>query len=487
WPSITISLLLVISIVFVGYINTHNDKALIESRSQTPARNANTDKGQAGTANEKLIALAKTTGAKNNGGINSGSKSTASASTSSGHSERRNNTLPGKQNMSNEISHQNDAGVNSTSVLLSENIRHSPSPGSIKVADSYSENQKTNFSAVNTDDVITKTEHLKQVGNNSGIISNDISFEKSRIEMSKIPLINSLTLLPINALIVDITSPDNLLPAHESAGENSLVANISLPSEQKLNTKTQRKRNDKTTWLFYATPLLGSASFNGKHLTENTNQNTLSSPQVTQKDIRIMHNPAIGVEAGIQMNYLFAKRLQFTVGAQFTRSGYNITSNEVHPTLTTLLLKDKATGDQYSRNFVTHYGDGNGQSTITLHNYSYQASVPIGVQYQLLGNNKIQFNLGINLEPSLALKSNAYLLSSDGRNYVNVPDLYRRWNLNSSFSPFITFKSDKFKWNLGPVIRYQWLSSYIDDYTIKEHLINYGIRLGISKGCSLLQ
>ena len=90
-------------------------------------------------------------------------------------------------------------------------------------------------------------------------------------------------------------------------------------------------------------------------------------------------------------------------------------------------------------------------------------------------------NVGGNIEPSLVLKSSAYILSSDGNNYVNDPSLLRRWNINSNFGTFVTFNSSKFKWQIGPNIRYQWLSTYKKDYNVKEHLIDYGIRIGISK------
>ena len=135
----------------------------------------------------------------------------------------------------------------------------------------------------------------------------------------------------------------------------------------------------------------------------------------------------------------------------------------------------------YSRSFITHYGDGTGQASVTIRNYSWQASIPVGLQYQFLGNNNVQFNIAGNFEPSLILKSQAYILSSDGKNYVNDPALMRKWNVSSNFGAFVGFSSRKFKWQVGPNVRYQWLSTYIKDYTIKEHLIDYGIRIGISK------
>ena len=60
---------------------------------------------------------------------------------------------------------------------------------------------------------------------------------------------------------------------------------------------------------------------------------------------------------------------------------------------------------------------------------------------KFLGMNKVQFNVAGNLEPSLVLKSNAYMLSSEGNNYVNDPSLLRKLNLSSNFGAFVTFSS----------------------------------------------
>jgi len=111
----------------------------------------------------------------------------------------------------------------------------------------------------------------------------------------------------------------------------------------------------------------------------------------------------------------------------------------------------------YSRSFITHYGDGTGQTIVTIRNYNWQVSMPVGLQYEISGNDKMQFNVAANVEPSLVLKTKAYILSSDGNNYLNDPSILRRWNLNSNFGAFVTFSSRKFKWQVGPNVRYQWV------------------------------
>ncbi len=472
WPSVTIALLLIISIVFVGYINTHNDKKLIESQVQTAANKNKIDKSQRAFVVRNPQVGEKFTHDKNDFKVTTTKQEKNIASASSISSTNEPNISSDKNNIWGVIAHQNHTPV--ADIALLENTKNSILPEVLKNEDAYAGNEILNFQPVNFSKEIRKIDGLKKISDNKSNTTLNVKEDK------------------------ESTIDDGTDKKQVTVSENNIPYNKELPNElRRINAessililppvstqnaiKKTRKKNGKTTWVYYAGPFVSTVAFNGKHLNENINQNSLSLPQVTPKDIRIIHNPALGFEAGIQMNYLVAKKLQLTVGAHFTLSGYNIISNEVHPTLTSLLLKDKARGNIYSRDFVTHFGDGTGQSTIRLHNYSYQVSIPLGVQYELWENGKIQINLAANIDPSLVLKSNAYILSTDGRNYVNIPDLYRKLNLSSNFGPFITFKSSKFKWNIGPTIRYQWLSSYLGDYTIKEHLIDYGIRVGISK------
>ena len=246
--------------------------------------------------------------------------------------------------------------------------------------------------------------------------------------------------------------------------------------------KAVRKRFSKISWSYYAAPLVSTAVFRGEHLRPAQASNQFTSlPQVIRKDLAVQKSAALGFEAGVQMRYALTNKVKITSGLHFTRSGYNITSNIVHPTLSNLALKNPETGKEYTRSFVTHYGDGTGSSTVLVNNYNYQASVPVGLQFTIFNNSNLQLNLAADLEPSYVVKGDAFVLSSDGRNYISVPDLLRKWNISSNFAPHISFKANKFNWNVGPNIRYQWLSTFQNSYTHKQHLINYGIRLGISK------
>ena len=174
------------------------------------------------------------------------------------------------------------------------------------------------------------------------------------------------------------------------------------------------------------------------------------------------------------------KNLKFVTGFNLGYSGYKILSNLVHPTFTTLMLRDN-NGGTYPKNFLTHYGNGQSPGHVALNNYKIQASIPLGVQFNVWGNEKIKIDLTSLLEPSVVIKDDAYLISSDGRYYVNDPSLVRKTNLDGHFGSYITFIGKKVKWHLGPDFRYQLFSSYKNIYPAKEHLIDYGIRIGLSR------
>ena len=57
----------------------------------------------------------------------------------------------------------------------------------------------------------------------------------------------------------------------------------------------------------------------------------------------------------------------------------------------------------------------------------------------------------------------------------------RKWNVNTSFESFISYKTGDLRWQVGPQFCYQLLSSFNDRYPIREYLLEYGIRFGVSK------
>ncbi len=475
WPSGVMSLLLILSIVFIGYVNNHTDKNPVDIASHIPVTNNGNDiSGQRNKNGKKELSVKPVIDQKSN--RDAYQEQTNSNTKPISFKNVKEPVIPVDNLLSDKETNKTNSAY---SPKLSGAIKTGASlPANVgKDLETYSLRTKENsLTAVKISEENFTTDNRFETIRNEP----DISLYARGVKTSQGQ--NTSGTLYINAPEL-ITVNSTPIVAIEMAALDQNNSKNSIPENNNTALAVAKKKNDKISWVYYAAPFVSSVSFSGVQLKGNTNSNLSSSPlpQVTQKDMKVIRNAALGFEAGVQMNYSFATNLQFTAGVHVTRSGYNIVSNLVHPTLATLTLRNTSTGDTYSRNFVTHYGDGTGKSTVTLHNYSYQASIPVGVQYLIWDNDNFQVNLAADFEPSLVFKADAYLLSADGKNYVNVPDLLRKVNFSSNFAPFVSFRSSKFKWNIGPDIRYQWLSTYQNSYTVKEHLINYGIRVGISK------
>ena len=122
-----------------------------------------------------------------------------------------------------------------------------------------------------------------------------------------------------------------------------------------------------------------------------------------------------------------------------------------------------------------------GTSPEEIKNQYFQLSMPVGIEFKVFGNDKLQFNIASTIQPTYLLNSNTYLITSDFKNYAKKPSLVRKWNMNAGAEAFIAYERGGVRWQVGPQFRYQLLSSYRKEYPIKEYLMEYGIKVGITK------
>lgn len=451
WPSVAMSLSLIFTLVVIGHLNTHNGSQSINAKNISLSSKTTVN-------NSESLKISKTVSQR----AVSRNANVSNYKSAGKESQTETNTNPSN----------NDVSIDNVLVQNSELTTQTTSTGS----------GKTN---ILSSEINTGT--WKDIENNI-LGDNNIQAENENNVVSSVESIREK---------INVNTADNLQSDHQiTTGNNNLkytkpvIDNINKEVNEKTKPDEQQdkdlaivkqKKDKNVSWTYFAAPQVNGVSFSGQPIKPPFN-NSFNNPAVAinQKDNKVLHNAALGFEAGVHVNYELAKKLKFTTGLHITYSGYNIVSNEVHPTFADLFLRDPQTGNVYSKSYITHYGDGTGQTAASIKNYSFQASMPIGFQYEFLGNDKVQFNTAADFEPSVVIKSKAYILSSDGNNYVNDPDLLRKFNMSSNFGLFATFSSAKFQWQIGPNIRYQWLSTYKKDYTVKEHLIDYGIRIGIS-------
>jgi hypothetical protein len=193
----------------------------------------------------------------------------------------------------------------------------------------------------------------------------------------------------------------------------------------------------------------------------------------------VRHKPAVGLELGFAVLYNMTNRFKFKTGLQFNIRQYYIETFQATTDITTISLINSRGVENI--NVFSPYNNNTGYKSTELDNKMYQASVPIGLQYDLIKGNHLGVTAEASIQPTFTLNKSLYLLSTDYKHYADGNSLMRKWNVNSSFGLNITYKSGEYQWFLGPQARYQFLPTYSNKYPITEYLMDYGIRLGFIK------
>jgi hypothetical protein len=191
----------------------------------------------------------------------------------------------------------------------------------------------------------------------------------------------------------------------------------------------------------------------------------------------VNHKPDLGLQFGVSVSRELTKRLDLIAGVQFNINKYDIRAYGGSREVATVGLSNA--GGTGSVSSYTNYRSAGGVWAKWLANNYFSVSAPIGFQYRVTGNGKWSWSIGSTLQPTYLLSNQAYILSTDYKNYLEVPSLIRKWNLNGQVESFIGFKKGKTRWTLGPQVRYQILSSYEKAYPVREHLFDMGVKLGV--------
>ena len=444
WPSITMGFLLVLSIIIVGNLNNTNKT----TQSALPV-----DSNYAVNQNEIFLNNER----RNNNlvkTINDGSFETAPINTLQS-SSKKNEELIDRKNLT--LKSSDYSTITSETAFENKNLEKTNSFSKYTDADGIKSIKKDNLFVPN-------------------ISESDLEMLLPRLEKNMLPFEKSLvdgnfveTFQNINPFVrID----NNLLLGRQE--DNNFDDNV---TEQKLRVK----KNHKSSWSFYLSPSISSALFTGAPISQSSV--SYSSPLMINAgnvSVNRKYGGRLSISAGAVSSLPINGKLNFTSGLMLTYLGYKTTSSAIHPTFANLMLKDK-TGSAYLSSYITHYGNGSGFGQLQLNNYSYQFAVPIGLQYTLFENQQLNWKIGSSIAPSVVLASQSYILSANGRNYITDPDLLRRFNLLANFETFVTLKTAKIKWQIGPSFGYQTFSTFKKSYTEKEHLLDYGIKIGVSR------
>jgi len=254
------------------------------------------------------------------------------------------------------------------------------------------------------------------------------------------------------------------------------IAPYELVTPKKLNRKY---------WQLYLSPTVTYRSLSGVALTTSKpdiqNGPIAATAQNANPNLYTNNKPALGFEIGSSLVYKFTRNLSFKAGLQFNYSRYTIDAYASNAQPATIALNSF---NGYPNNTITAYtniGTVGGKASVNLQNQYFQLSMPVGFELRIIGNEKLQVHVGASVQPTYLLNRDSYLLTSDFANYTQEPSLFRRWNVNGAVEAFVSYKTGKIRWQIGPQFRYQLLSTYTSDYPINENLKGFGIKLGITK------
>ena len=466
WPSITVAILFLITLITIGNLNNNStshfnnlaNTELNSTKNISKAKSENQKVSQLSDQNKRTISSSKIN-------VNSTLSST---------SQKRLNPQTTNSSITHSVSPNTFSEKNNHQTTVAQ--LQLPVNGILinnAITNSQAKNNFTN----------SKTSVNEQIGDVSILYSQEGQKTALKVSLIQQPeLFNNNLIIPVSYNIFSSPPDESLfvtvIPLKKAEEMNKDDA--ALKQNTVLNTKKlHRKKNNKIEWVFYVNPTVSSVLFNKKTIEPTSGVSSLVVLS-GQPSFKLIHKNKIGIETGAEMSFKLSKRFKFITGFNLNYSGYINVSNLEHPTFTTMTLNDNH-GRPYSKNYITHYGNGQSQDHISLSNYNIEVSIPVGIQYNIWGNNKIKIDVASLIEPSLLLKNDAYMISSDGRYYVNDPSLVRKGNLEANFGTYITLTGKKIKWHLGPNVRYQMLSTYKNIYPTKEHFIDYGIKIGISK------
>ncbi|MBL7746487.1 MAG: hypothetical protein JNM19_03620 [Chitinophagaceae bacterium] len=262
------------------------------------------------------------------------------------------------------------------------------------------------------------------------------------------------------------------------ADNNNLMTIESVVNSYKHNSKGKR-----LTLQLYVTPTISyrdlkenKAFISGVQARNNTTP--LANVYVPDVNNIVTHKPDLGFQLGLTAGYPLSKRITLTGGLQFTVSKYDIKAYS-HPREEATITLSNSYGGSNSVSAYTSYRNFGGFKANWLRNLYLSASAPIGLEVKVISNKKGYLGVGGNIQPTYVLDNRSYLLSTDYKNYAEMPSLIRKWNINTGFEIFAANNTGKIKWRIGPQVRYQTMSSFKNKYPVKEHLFDFGLKLGV--------
>jgi hypothetical protein len=268
----------------------------------------------------------------------------------------------------------------------------------------------------------------------------------------------------------------------------NLVENVSVLSAAQ-KTLTPSRTLSRFSWLFHFEPSVSFRTLKSKAAIRTNYGVGVIVVDNNGYDINqlVDQKPSVGFEVGTDFLYSLTSRLSLKAGLQFNYSRYTAEAySAAAPQPVTIALGGPGTGGIPATTVESSAQYINAPSLHTnnatwIPDQRAEISLPVGAEFRVLHNQTVSWNVAGSFQPSYILNAKAFLLSQNYKDYVQDPNLLRRWNMNVAAETFLRINKGKVQLQIGPQIRYQLQPSFINSYPIKEHVYDIGFKIGITQ------
>lgn len=467
WPSVVISLLLISSLILIGYLNTGENSITRQINSSGPV---------------SQVTVAESTRSQK---INSKKQRLSYSKAEQQAEEQYNNAFADV--ITNETDFYTYTVVKSNRPLYSGSTAQllpdiKPAAEVIDVNNNNEDIVQTISTYIRSNKIFADVAALSKKDKPASSKSSDIINADEVNKKGKDAELNSLATDKGKDEMSDLPETKAKLKPNISLdnGDTKNDEKAWIENYASENKSPVKKWKGRLGYQVYVTPAV-----NYRKLTTKAKGST--TPFATGDINRsISQKPGFGFEVGFGLTYAAAKRLQVKTGLQFNYTNYNISADQAsHPVATTILLNDPVTGYSYSAARVSTTSNSVNSTVsrpVTLHNKTYQVSLPVGFSYKLSSEKNVEWFAGATVQPTYYFGGKAHLISTDLKSYVSEPSSISRFNLNLGFETYMNFKMGTYNLQVGPQVRYQVNSTYRKDVALIEKPYAIGLRFGLTKG-----
>lgn len=283
-----------------------------------------------------------------------------------------------------------------------------------------------------------------------------------------------------HSIVADESTQEKMFSKQETISRNNFV-NSTLAYGPKKPGKSISSKNRWSLQL-YATPSISYRYMleDQKFIDDPTAANGPLAPYLTNpaSDF-VQHKPKLGLEIGTAFIYQLTDKFRVKTGLQANYRQFGIQAFATNAQPARLTLNRENGIDSIVR--FSSLSTQSGYKTMNLSSNFLQLAIPVGFDMKIADTRSVDFYVSAAGQFTYQLASSYYILSDDYKNYLKQPGIDRKFNINTAVEAFASFEAGGITWQAGPQIRYQLLPGSKDVYPIREHLIDYGFKVGIVK------